>query len=68
MDIILYTTHCPRCKVLEKKLQLKNIEYTINDNIEEMLALDMLTVPILSVDGENMEFSDAINWINSIGG
>ena len=31
--IILYTTHCPRCKVLETKLNNKNLEYTIVDNV-----------------------------------
>lgn len=25
--IILYTNHCPRCTILEKKLQEKNISY-----------------------------------------
>lgn len=25
--IILYTNHCPRCAILEKKLQEKNIAY-----------------------------------------
>lgn len=37
MEIILYSTHCPKCKVLEKKLQMANITYTVFDNITEMI-------------------------------
>ena len=37
MSVVLYSTHCPRCNVLEKKLQQKNISYEeVNDvNIME---------------------------------
>lgn len=38
-NVIFYSTHCPKCKVLEIKLNQKNIKYTENDNVEEMLAL-----------------------------
>ena len=40
MTIKLYTTHCPQCKALEMKLNKKSIEYTTNDNIEEMKIED----------------------------
>jgi glutaredoxin-related protein len=32
MKIILYTTHCPMCTVLEEKLQDANFEY---DTVED---------------------------------
>ena len=28
MEVILYSTHCPKCNILEKKLDLGNIKYT----------------------------------------
>ena len=32
MNVILYSTHCPKCCVLEKKLKQKNISYDeVND-------------------------------------
>ena len=36
MEYILYSTHCPKCNVLEKKLNSKSIQYTIIDDIEEL--------------------------------
>ena len=33
MDIILYSTGCPKCKILKKKLEDKNIDYVESDDI-----------------------------------
>ena len=41
------------------------VVYTINNSREEMLALGFTTVPILQVDGKNMEYAEAIEWINT---
>lgn len=61
--IILYSTDCPRCKVLEKKLDQKEIEYSINSNVDEMLSKGFMEAPILEVDGVDMNFMEANNWI-----
>lgn len=64
MNVILYTTHCPKCLVLEKKLTSKNIEFEeITDN-ELMLKKGFTIVPVLEVDGKTMEFKEANTWIN----
>lgn len=66
MNIILYTTHCPKCLVLEKKLEQKNIDFIRNENITEMESLGFTSMPILSVDGQNKTFKEACDWLNSI--
>lgn len=68
MHLVLYTTHCPRCKVLEKKLQQKGLLYTENDNIDEMIEMGFKTAPLLSVDGAKpMDFGEAVKWIKEQG-
>lgn len=63
--ITLYTTHCPKCIILEKKLQEKNIDYTICDDIDLMLSKGMQEAPYLEVEEkELMNFSNAIKWVN----
>ena len=64
-EIILYTTHCPRCKVLQSKLDAANISYIINEDIEEMLALGMKSAPALKVGENLMNFTEAIKWIGN---
>ena len=68
MDIILYSTHCPKCNVLETKMKQKNIQYQIVEDIEVMQAKNFMTLPQLEVDGEVKDFKDALNWLNSIEG
>lgn len=65
MDIVLYSTDCPKCKVLKKKLEEKNIKYTVESDEEKMLLLDIMTVPVLSVDKTLMSFADAVKWLNN---
>ena len=65
MSVILYTTHCPRCNVLEKKLQQKNISYEEVNDVEIMEEKGYLSVPVLEVDGTSMDFKTANDWINS---
>ena len=66
--IKLYTTHCPKCKVIEKKLAQKNIQYIEVSDIVEIQKLGFQSVPILEVDGKIMNMTDANRWImNYIG-
>lgn len=65
MNVVLYSTGCPKCNILKKKLTEKNISYTENQNVEEMIALNINEVPVLSVDGELMNFGNAVKWVNS---
>lgn len=64
MNIILYSTGCPKCNVLKKKLAAKNIQYSENNDTEQMEALGIDTVPVLSVDGNLMDFQKAAAWVN----
>jgi glutaredoxin len=63
--ITLYSTHCPRCEVLETKLNQKGIEFKIVENIEEMEKLGIQSVPMLKIDDNIMNFTEAIAWINN---
>lgn len=63
--VTLYTTHCPKCIILEKKLQDKNIEYQVCDDIDLMLSKGMQEAPYLEVEEkELMNFTKAIKWVN----
>lgn len=65
MEIILYTTHCPQCKLLEKTLKDKNIEYKEETNVDTMLSLGIQAVPILQVDDKKMNLKEALTWVRS---
>lgn len=62
--IVMYSTHCPKCNVLEQKLNSKNINYGVIDDINIMIDKGFDFLPILEVDGKIMEFNEAVKWIN----
>ena len=64
MKVILYSTGCPKCRVLKTKLDKKNINYIENNDVEEMLELGFDLLPVLKVDNDIMNFTEANNWIN----
>ena len=66
MSVILYSTHCPKCLVLEKKLKAKNVVYDEVNDIEVMKEKNYLSVPVLEVNGERLDFKKANDWINSL--
>lgn len=64
-SVVLYSTDCPRCKVLKQKLDEKNIEYTINDNVNDMIRLGLTQAPALGVDDDIKDFQGAVEWVNN---
>lgn len=65
-DVILYTTGCAKCRVLEAKLKLAQIDYTMCDDEQTIVELGHSEAPLLSVDGEIMQFVDAVKWVNGV--
>ena len=63
MKVILYSTHCPKCKVLEQKLKKNNIEFKEVSDVELMVQKGFTTAPVLEVDGVVYGFKEAVDWI-----
>lgn len=62
----LYTTYCPKCKVLSKKLNDANVSYVVCDNVDVMASKGIMSAPMLEVDGNMFDFGSAISWISSL--
>ena len=61
--IILYSTDCPKCKVLKKKLDVNGIKYEVVSDTNVMQEKGFASAPILEVNGECMDFAKANNWV-----
>lgn len=62
----LYTIDCPKCKILESKLNSKNISYEVFKDKDKMIEKGLSTMPVLEVDGELLDFGRAVKWINEV--
>lgn len=61
---VLYTTHCPKCRILQKKLNDKSIDFQVCEDVQKMKQLNINSVPTLSYNGNMMSFYDAIKFVN----
>ena len=68
-NIILYSTNCPKCKVIVKKLKQKGIDFTEIDCRADATYIPMLSgqgctaMPDLQVGEDLLDFSKADKWI-----
>lgn len=65
MKTILYSTNCPKCNILEKKLKSEGIEFEVVNDAQIMIDKGFEEAPQLEVDGKTMNFMEAISWINN---
>lgn len=66
MNVTLYSTNCPKCVILEKKLKDKNVEFDIVNDVDQMIEKGFMAAPILEVDGKPLSYMDANTWVNNI--
>lgn len=64
MNVILYSTGCPKCNILKKKLADAKIDYKVVEDVDVMVSKGLKEVPWLEVDGNLMNFVDSSKWIN----
>lgn len=65
--IIVYSKQgCPKCATLKKKMEMKGIAYDVIEDIDYMMELGIMELPILELeDGQRYNFKDAIGWVNN---
>ena len=68
VDYILYSTNCPKCIILEKKMTSKKLIFKVSNDIDVIIAEGFREAPVLYVVAtkEYMNFSDANKFVNLI--
>ena len=65
MVILFKSETCPRCRVLSQKLDAAGIDYKTTLDVKEIIAQGFMSVPVLKVDNEYMDFGQAVKWVNN---
>ena len=60
----MYSTHCPKCLILEKKLNEAGVDYKICDDIDIMTNKGFDLLPMLEVDDNIMNYTETVKWVN----
>lgn len=66
IKVTFYSNDCPRCKILQQKLDEKGVVYEKVSDVEIMKQKGFMSVPMLEVDGKIMTYLEAINWIKEM--
>lgn len=66
MQTILYSTGCPKCNVLKTKLTQKGVDFKLIEDADAMISKGFMSAPMLEVDGNVMNFMDAVKWVNAL--
>lgn len=60
---ILYSNHCPCCEVLTQALDAAGVQYETVTDTSRMLSMGITHLPMLSVDGEMLNYPAALAWL-----
>ncbi len=67
-EIVLFTTHCPKCKVLEKKLKDSGLAFRVEEDQAKILEVaqrhNITMAPFLLHGDTVLNFSEAVKWVN----
>jgi hypothetical protein len=66
MGVKLFSSRCPMCLILEKKLKDKNIEFEIINDFKELPDLGFRSLPILRFGDKYMDFSDSMKFLSEM--
>lgn len=66
MNITVYSTTCPNCKLLEDYLEKKGIKYDKVSDVDVMLEKGFDHVPMVEIDGVVMEMDAAMLRLGGI--
>ncbi len=71
--ITLYSNDCPKCKVLEAKLNSKGIKFSKNADVAQLASFGMRSLPVLKIEEAEgnhgnepryLTFVEANGWVN----
>lgn len=70
--ITVYSTNCPKCKTLIKKLESSSAEFKVVDDLQEVLKkaeeVKIKQAPFMIVDGEEkvFDFTEALKYVRGL--
>jgi len=66
IKVTFYSNNCPRCKILQQKLDEKGVIYEKVSDMNILIQKGFKSVPMLEVDEKIMTYVEAINWIKEM--
>ncbi len=65
-EIILYTIDCPKCRILEAKLEEYNVKYETVTDRTVMEDKGFYEMPMMEIDGVAFNYADSCKIIGTL--
>ena len=66
-EITLYTIHCPKCKMLQKLMEIKKVNFDVVDDMKTVTSVameyDIKSAPFAIINGELYDAKKLQQWI-----
>lgn len=63
--ITLYSTGCPKCNILERRLTNDKINFTISYDINKLIEMGFQNAPILQINDQFIEYGEAMKRLKA---
>ena len=63
MIITLYSTGCPKCQILEKRLKKNNFNFTISDDVNILIEKGFQSAPVMAVGKLFFDYGSAMKLL-----
>ncbi len=61
--ITLYSTGCPKCSILEKRLTNDGISFNVSNNIDELINMGFQNAPVLQIGDSFIDYVNAMKLL-----
>lgn len=61
--ITLYSTGCPKCSILEKRLTNDGISFNVSNNIDKLINMGFQNAPVLQIGDSFIDYANAMKLL-----
>lgn len=61
--ITLYSTGCPKCNILERRLMNDGISFNISNDVDELIDMGFQNAPVLQIGDSFIDYANAMKLL-----
>lgn len=61
--MVLYSTGCPKCGILEKRLKKDGFIFQVSNDVDYLIEKGFENAPVLEVNGKLHKYEDAMEML-----
>lgn len=63
--IVLYSTDCPKCNALKKRLTKNGIKFEVSQDVDELIKRGYQSIPVLKIHDKFFDYNQSMNILKN---